>query len=177
MSNNELLKLFPIFSDIPLKHLTEITRWCKVSEFGSNETIFQVGDKAIDFYGVVNGEVELSLIMRDSIMKTDIRYEEFIQTQIEPIEKVIIVDSLEPGEIFGWSAFVEPRQFTSTAKCSRPSKIIALPTDKLEAIFNNNPHVGYIFMKRLTEIISQRLRNRTGKLIESWSQAFDVNRV
>ena len=34
---------------------------------------------------------------------------------------------------------------------------------------------GFVFMERLAEIISQRLKNRTDKLVEGWSQAFDVN--
>jgi len=32
-------------------------------------------------------------------------------------------------------------------------------------------------MERLSEIISKRLRNRTDKLIESWHQAFDMERI
>ena len=177
MLEKELFKGFSIFSDIPQEHLSKIAQWGKVLEFDLNETIFQDGENAFDLYGVVDGEVELILMVRDKILKTDIQYEESIKTHIETIEKDIIVDSIEPGEIFGWSAFIEPRLFTTTAKCSKSARIISLPTDKLKAIFYKNPQVGYVFMERLVEIISQRLRNRTDKLIESWSQAFDVNRV
>jgi len=171
----ELFNGIPIFADIPQEHLLEIVQWGKVLEFDLNETIFHVGENAFDLYSVVSGEVELSLVVRDELLKTDIQYEESIQTHIETIEKDIIVDSIKPGEIFGWSALIKPRLFTTTAKCSKSARIISLPADKLKAIFNKNPQVGFVFMERLAEIISQRLKNRTDKLIEGWSQAFDVN--
>jgi CRP-like cAMP-binding protein len=177
MLEKELFKGFPIFSDIPQEHLSEIAQFGKVFEFGLNETIFQDGENASDLYGVVDGEVELSLMVRDKILKTDIQYEESILTHFETIEKNIIVDSIEPGEIFGWSALVKPSLYTSFANCSKPSRIISLPADKLKATFDKNPQIGYVFMERVAVIISQRLRNRTEKLIESWSQAFDAKRV
>lgn len=177
MEGKDLLKGFPIFSNFPQEQLSEITQWSKTSDYSLNEIIFRDGETAAFFYCVVDGEVELSLVFRDKILKTDIQYEESIQTHIENIQKEIIVDSIEPGETFGWSAMVEPRLFTTTARCSKTSNIISLPIDRLKAVFDKNPHLGYVFMERLAEIISQRLRDRTEKLIESWSQAFDVNNI
>jgi len=177
MLEKELFKGFSFFSDIPQEHLLEIAQWGKVLEFDLNEIIFHDGENAFDLYGVVDGEVELSLVVTDKLLKTDIQYEESIRTHIETIEKDIIVDSIEPGEIFGWSALIKPRLFTTTAKCSKSARIISLPADKFKAAFDKNPQVGLVFMERLAEIISQRLKNRTDKLIEGWSQAFDVNRI
>ncbi len=100
-----------------------------------------------------------------------------IYNAIVSFENDIIVESIETSEIFGWSAFVNPRLYTSTAKCSKPARLISLPADKLKSIFAKNPQIGYVFMEQMFQIISQRLRNRTDKLIESWNQAFDVNRI
>lgn len=177
MLEKELLKDFPIFSEIPQDQLSEIAQMGQISEFDSNETIFQDGEKAYNLYGVADGGVELSIKIRDKILKTDIKYEESIQTHIETVEKDIIVESIDPGEIFGWSALINPRRFTTTAKCSKPARIISLPCEELKEIFEKNPRLGYVFMERLSEIISQRLRNRTDKLIESWNEAFDMNRI
>lgn len=177
MIDKEMLKNFAIFSDIPQECLSEMVQWGKVIEFNPNETVFQNGESASDVYGVVEGAVELSLVVKDKILKTDIKYEESIQTHMEIIEKDIIVGSIGPGEIFGWSAFIKPRLFTTTARCSRATRVISLPADKIKGLFDRNLQVGYVFMEQLSEIISQRLRDRTDKLIESWSQAFDVSRV
>lgn len=177
MIEKKLLKDFPIFSDTPQQDLTEIAQLGEVLTFDSEQPIFLDGDIALNLYGVVDGEVELGIMVKDKILKTDIQYEEAIQTRIETIENVIVVESIDPGEIFGWSAFINPRLYTSTAKCSQPARIVSLPADELKSIFRKKPQVGFLFMERLSEVISQRLRNRTAKLVESWRQAFDVNRI
>ena len=177
MLEKELVTGFSIFSELPQEKLSEVAQRGKILEFDSNETIFQEGETALNLYGVLDGEVELSLIFRDKILKTDIQYEKSIQTRIETIEKDIVVDSIGPGEIFGWSALIRPRLLTSTAKCSKPTRIFSLPAADLKAIFDKDPQVGYVFMERLSEIISQRLRHRTDKLIEIWCEAFEVNRI
>lgn len=174
---NSILSDFPILADTPQDVLSEIAQLGEVLVFAGNQTIFKEGDKASVLYGVVDGEVELGITVQDKILKTDIQYEESIQTRIETIENFIIIESIDPGEIFGWSAFIDPKLYTSTAKCSQPSKVISLPADELKSIFANNATSGFVFMERLSAVISQRLRNRTAKLIESWSQAFDVNRI
>ena len=177
MLDMEIVKGFSFFLDMPQMYLSEIAQVSNVSEFNLNEIIFKDGEDATALYGVVDGEVELSLIVKDKIIKTDVQYEESVRTSIEIIEKDIIVDSIFPGEVFGWSAFINPRIFTTNAKCSKSAKIISIPADKIKAIFDKEPQVGYVFMERLAEIIAHRLRNRTEKLVETWSEAFDVNIV
>jgi hypothetical protein len=44
-------------------------------------------------------------------------------------------------------------------------------------MFEQNPALGYVFMEKLAEIISQRLQKRTDKLIEAWGEAFEIDRV
>jgi len=177
MIEKNVLEAFSIFSDTPPETLMEIAQLGQILEFDKDQTIFRDGDVAADLYGVVDGEVELGIAVQDKILKADMQYEESLQTRIETIENVIIVESIDPGEIFGWSAFINPRLYTSDATCSQPARIISLPADELKSIFTQNPQVGIVFMERLSEVISRRLRNRTDKLVESWSQAFDVNRI
>lgn len=177
MIEKKLLDNFAVFSDIPTENLMEVAQFGEILEFSAGQTIFEDGENASDLFGVLDGEVELGITVKDKFLKADIQYEEALQTRIETIESVIIVESIDPGEIFGWSAFINPRLYTSDATCSQPARIISLPADELKSIFNQNPQVGFVFMERLSEIISQRLRNRTAKLVESWSQAFDVNRI
>ena len=177
MIEKDLLQNFAIFSDTPQEHLLEIAQLGEVIEVDLNQTIFQDGENAIDLYGVVDGEVELSITVIDKILRTDIQYEESIRTRIETIENDVIVESIYSNEIFGWSAFINPKLYTTTAKCSKSGRIISIPSDQLKSIFIQNPQFGYTFMVRLSEIISRRLKNRTDKLVESWSQAFAVNRI
>ncbi len=177
MVTNDLVKRFSVFSKVSEEMISQVAKCCEVLEFDSRQRIFGEGDIATAVYGVLDGEVELSIMVRDRILKTKIKYEESLQSRIETIEKNIVVDSISAGEIFGWSAMIEPGVLTSTAICSAPSRLLALPSRDLKTLFYDDVHLGYYFMEQLVQIVSNRLRNRTRRLIESWGQAFAVNKI
>ncbi len=177
MDERELISGFTIFSGASKDHLSEIAKYVEVMTFDSGETIFQEGEKASKIYGLLEGEVELVLVSKDNVLKTDVRYEEYARTRTETIERDIAVDSVGPGEIFGWSAFSPDGRYTSKAVCSEATRVFALPAKTLRAFFDKHPSLGYPFMERLVETISKRLTNRTDRLIEAWSEAFNVNRI
>jgi CRP-like cAMP-binding protein len=177
MVTNDLVKRFSVFSKVSEEMITRIAKCCEIMEFDSKQRIFGEGDIATAVYGVLDGEVALNIRVRDKILKTEIKYEESLHSRIETIEKNIVVDSISPGEIFGWSAMIEPGVLTSTAICSVPTRLLALPARDLKILFDADVHLGYFFMAQLAQIVSNRLRNRTRRLIESWGQAFAVNKI
>jgi CRP-like cAMP-binding protein len=177
MDEKECISGFSIFAGASPEHLEEIAKHVALLHFDSGETIFQEGAKASRVYGLLDGEVELILVAKDSVLKTDVQYEEYARSKTETVERDIIVDSIGPGEIFGWSAFSPEGRYTSKAVCVEPSRVFALPADNLRVLFNKYPQVGYPFMERLLEIIAKRLTNRTDRLIEVWSEAFNGNRI
>jgi CRP-like cAMP-binding protein len=125
----------------------------------------------------MKGEVELSILFRDRVMRADVQYEDYVRKHVEIIEKEIVIEDLGPGEVFSWSALSAPHRLTSTATCCRPTRVFALEASRLKAVLAQAPAVGYLFMQRVSEIIARRLRNRTNKLLESWYEAFEVENV
>lgn len=63
-----------------------------------------------------------------------------------------------PGDVFGWSAMVQPHIFTATGRCMTDSKIIKIPRSDLHEILQKHPRDGFIIMQRLAGLIAQRLR-------------------
>ncbi|MCP4119708.1 MAG: cyclic nucleotide-binding domain-containing protein [Desulfobacteraceae bacterium] len=177
MVTNDLVKRFSVFSKVSEEMISRVAKCGEVLDFDPRQRVFAEGDIATALYGVLEGEVELSIMVRDRILKTEIKYEESLQSRIETIEKSIVVDSIAAGEIFGWSAMIPPGVLTSTAICSAPTRLLALPARDLKALFDADIHLGFFFMEELSQIVSNRLRNRTRRLIESWGQAFAVNKI
>ncbi len=171
------LVAFSIFDGIPTDTMHRIGQLAQRHDYEQDEVIFREGQEASHLYGVLNGEVELSILFRDRVMQADIQYEEYVHKRVDIIEKEIVIEVLGPGEIFSWSAFSAPHRLTSTAVCSRPTQVFAIEASGLKALLAQAPEVGYLFMQRVSEIISRRLRNRTDKLLESWYEAFDVANV
>ena len=177
MLEKGLLAGFSIFSEVPQDKLSKIAEKCELLEFHAGEVIFQQGETARNLYGILDGEVELILVFEDRVLKADIEYERSLQARFEILERPIVVDTLDPGDVFGWSALVNPRQLTATAKCSRPSRVLSLPADDLKAMNDQDPTLGYAIIGKLAVVIAQRLQSRTDKLIEAWGEAFDVEKV
>ena len=109
------------------------------------------------------------------MLKTEIVYEEAIQANIVEEEKSIVVDSVLPGQVFGWASLVGAGRRTVTASCAQASRVFVLPAAGLKTMFEADNALGYVIMKKLSDIISKRLQKRTDKLIETWVEAFDVD--
>jgi hypothetical protein len=44
-------------------------------------------------------------------------------------------------------------------------------------MFDQDHHLGFVLMKKLSDIIAKRLKVRTDKLIETWVEAFDGDTI
>ena len=60
---------------------------------------------------------------------------------------------------FGWSGIVSPYRYTATATCEVDTRVLAIPGVKFEELLHSEPECGCTVMKKLTELISSRLRN------------------
>jgi CRP-like cAMP-binding protein len=172
-----ILEGFKFFSDVPPQTLQAIGRKGELLEFGPGDIIFQSDDPAEHLYGLVEGEVDLSIVFKDRVLKTEIEYEEAIQASMVDEEKSIIIDTVLQGQVFGWASLVGPGRRTVTARCTESSRVLALAAEDLTAMFAEDHYLGYVVMKKLSDIIARRLKNRTDKLIETWVEAFDVDAI
>lgn len=177
MPKKNLLAGFSFFSDVRPETLEAIARKGEVLEFKARDIIFKVDEPAAHFYGLLEGKVDLILIFKDKVLKTDIEYEEAIQATMVDEEKEIIVDTVAAGQVFGWASIVGTPKRTVTAECSQDCRVIAIPADHLKAMFDQDHTLGYTIMNRLCDIVAGRLRNRTDKLIEAWGEAFDIGSI
>jgi len=177
MSQQNLLSGIPFFSDVDPDTLAAIAGKGEILEFKAKDIIFRVDEPATHLYCLLEGEINLILVFKDKVLKTDIEYEETIQASMVDEEKDIIVDTVKAGQVFGWASIVGPARRTVNAECLQSSRVMALPADKLKAMFDNDHSLGYVIMKRLSAIIARRLRLRSDKLIEAWGEAFDINSI
>ena len=177
MPDKDLLLKFKFFSDISPQVLDRIASKCEMQEFKPNDILFRFEDPAEHFYGLIDGEVELSLVFIDRVLKTEVEYEEAVHARMVDEEKQIVVDVVRPGQVFGWASIIGSGQRTVTAQFTEKSRIFTIAAADLKAMFDADHSLGYFFMKRMAGIISKRLKNRTDKLIEAWGEAFDIDQI
>jgi CRP-like cAMP-binding protein len=177
MMEAKQLAIFPIFADIDSVRLEQIAAAGRILPMNPSEILFRMNEPAHFLYGVLEGEVSLTLTFVEKKVKTEIKYEEAIHSKTEVLEREIEVDSVGVGELFGWSSMINQGRWTSTASCARAGQVFSLPTDVLKAHCEADTAMGYRLMGRLNEIIATRLQHRTERLIEAWGEAFEVGRM
>lgn len=174
---NEKIDLtpFPFFSDISRERLSAIEAVAMVQSYQAGNEVFRNNEPARNLYGVLEGEVALSLLFKEEIVTKDINYEAYISTRIETFERPIIFEHVGEKDLFGWSALVPPQKMTATATCLKDSEIVLIPADRLRDLFNTDPELGYLISSRLNSLIAERLNTRTKKLVEAWCSLFDIS--
>jgi len=65
----------------------------------------------------------------------------------------------EPGEVIGWSSMAELEEYTSSAECVLPARVIKIARDALLQLLEKDPASGLTFFQHLSRIIGQRLVN------------------
>ena len=71
------------------------------------------------------------------------------------------------GQVFGELALVDKRSRSATAVCENECDLIAIDREKLNDLFEHDPHLGYTVMKNLAELLAGRLRRTNMQLVAS----------
>ena len=177
MTTKKDLSSFKFFSGVAPETLDTIAQKGEVKELDPGDVVFHFDEPAEHLYGLLEGEVDLSLVFKDKVLKTEIEYEEAIQASFVDEEKSIVIDTVSEGQVFGWASLVGTGRRTVTACCTEPSRMIVIPAAELREMFKEDHSLGFVIMEKLSNIISARLKNRTDKLIETWVEAFDTDKI
>ena len=114
--------------------------------FDAGSYIFKKGDEANAFYLIREGRVALEIFA--------------------PERKPIIVDTLEVGDILGWSWLLPPFQWKFSAHVRTGVRAIALDGKCLRAKCEENHDLGYEVLKRFATVIERRLEATRFQLLD-----------
>ncbi len=177
MNKNPDLSLFPFFSGISQNRLAEIETFSILQTYEKGGAVFLNNEPARNLYCLINGNIDLSILFKEEIVTKDIKYEEYTSTNVEILEKPVIIEQVKQYDIFGWSALVEPERMTATARCASDCELVLIPASDLKQIFSKDPELGYLLSARINIIIAQRLNSRTEKLVTTWCSLFETESI
>jgi CRP-like cAMP-binding protein len=98
------IKESDLFRGVSQRFITKIANNSDEESFNKNSVIFKTGEKATHFFVLAEGAIDISLGKRESAH----------------------MSVSKPGEIFGWSALVEPYIYTANAKATKDTKVIKI---------------------------------------------------
>jgi len=124
-----------LFKGVSQRFITRIANGAEERTYKKNSAIFNKGEHASYFYVLVSGDVHVEIGESEGTL---------------PVRRA--------GEVFGWSALVEPYTYTATARCVAETKVLRISRDLVEAAIKEHPTEGLAVLKNLTGIVAGRLR-------------------
>jgi CRP-like cAMP-binding protein len=117
-------------------HIEKLAKLGEERYFDPGEVLFAGGDLADFFYVIVSGTVAMTLPLRANSL----------------IAQVII-----PSQEIGWDAFIEGGVRCFTAKTMTPVRALLFNGRELLAACERDPQFGFLLMKHLLGVVSERL--------------------
>ncbi len=149
MISTDTLSQFSLFNELPNSILKEIAAISHEIAVKKDEFIFREGEKADKLHFLLQGSVALRVKLTSRPESITVSY---VST---------------PYQSFGWSGVVAPHHYTSSAECDEDSTLLIIPAQPFIDILEQNPEYGFTVMKRIAEIIADRLRNSRQALLKT----------
>ncbi len=136
------IKGFDIFAGLCPDELEEIIPLCQICNFNADEIIVEEDAIGSALYIILEGRLEVK-------MRTP-------QPQMpENADKLIA--TRKAGDIFGVMSFMKKDRTVARLTAIEKVVVIKIDGDKLNKLFENNNHLGYLIMRNIALILDQRL--------------------
>lgn len=126
-----------------------LTSYASNVRFDKGHHLFRQGGEATQFYLIREGKVCL----------------EVVGSQCQ----FLTVETVQAGEILGWSWLVPPYRWRFGARALEPVHAIAVNGRCLRANCEKNSHLGFELLRRTVEIVGQRLEATRFRLVDLYS--------
>ena len=133
-----VLRDVPIFDGLAPEQLTLIAGCGSNVRFREGEVLFREGDAADTFYVLRHGSIAL---------------ETFV-----PARGAITIETLEAGEVVGWSWLFAPYRWHFDARALSLVRATAFDGTCLRGKCEDDPRLGYELMSRFAQVLIERLQ-------------------
>lgn len=157
MISPESLKRLAFFGLLDQEQLKSISDIADEEEIAQGMTLFEEKQPANSFYYLIEGYIDL--------------YQRTFDTYYPRISKDLLVGAVQPQEIFGLSAIVEPYTYHATGRTAQPCKYIKFSGPKLRAMVNEDCQMGFIFMRQISVALTERLMDTRVQLAAAWVES------
>ncbi len=114
------------------------------------QMVLRYGDPATHLFLLVEGHVTLELHT--------------------PQGGAIVIQTLGPGSVLGWSWLLEPHRWRFDARARDDVRLIAIDAETLRSACEAEPSVGYLVLKRMVAALGQRLEAARLQLMDLYGR-------
>ena len=142
----QLLADIPFFHGLAPETLALLAGCASNVHFAEGETLFERGHAADVFYVIRDGSVALETYA--------------------PTSGPILIETLEEGEIVGWSWLFEPHRWHLDGRALSAVRATSFDATCLRGKCDGDPALGYELMRRFAQVLIDRLQWTRFRLID-----------
>lgn len=144
-----ILAEHPFFKGFDPRYMQLITSCASNVRYNAGEYVFREGEAASQFYIIRQGKVALEIAAAQ--------------------RGVITIETIESGEVLGWSWLFPPYRWHFSARAAQPMRAIALDGVCLRNKGEANHDLGYELVKRVAQIVIERLQATRLQLLDVYA--------
>jgi CRP-like cAMP-binding protein len=129
--------------------LEQVVQTATAVQWDAGRTIFREGDRDSLLYLVEEGRIAIEIAV--------------------PGRGRVVILTVGPGEVFGWSSIFHNRPKTASARTIEPARVLALDAVRLRELCDTDPRLGYVLTRRILEIVAERLTATRLQLIDIYN--------
>lgn len=152
-SLSQTISAHPFFTGMKPEHLEIVLEGAVEATFAPDQYLFHEGDPANQFFLIQNGRIALEAH--------------------EPADGTVTVQTLGAGEVLGWSWLFQPFSWHFRARAIEPTTVIILNGGHLLATAERDHEFGFKLMKRVAQIVIQRLMATRRELLKEQFESFE----
>lgn len=134
----QTLRHIPWFADLTLAQLQELASIASLHRIDAGEILFREGDREDSLYILLEGQIVLEIEV--------------------PTRGQVAVFTAEMMDILGWSSMTPiVRQRTAQARATQDSLLLGFNSKLLQQLCDEDHQIGYIIMRRLANVVANRL--------------------
>jgi CRP-like cAMP-binding protein len=145
MVTTELLKRYEFFAGLVDKQLKAVSMIADEKTYDTGAIIFEECSSADKLYLLIKGNVDLSYLEIDEMHSYTTPPKEFY------------AGSINPGEVFGISALIEPYSYNATAKASEQSHLVIIDALELRKLLEQDLQFAYNLSRQTVKTLMERL--------------------
>lgn len=127
----------PFFAGLDEPTLALLAGCATNVSLAAGEYLFREGDPAARFFVVRRGRVAIELH--------------------DPAVGTVVIDTADAGDVVGWSWLVPPYRSIFDARAAEGTGVVAFDGLCLRGKCEDDSHLGYELMQRVTQVMSERL--------------------
>ena len=124
-----------LFRGISMDFVKKFMDISQMTSHEKNEILFHENDPARYFFILLSGCVKLSIGESGQV----------------------VYEACRVGEAFGWSSLIGGNEYSASAQCMQPTKLLKTDNEKFKRVLDQDPSNGVIFFKQLAATLGNRL--------------------